>query len=123
MGGVFCAVAVAAECGVELVDVIDCAGVGQVFVNYGVNVCFGGGAVGCFGDGVCIEVADKKVSEFELSFVFAAGGDEEVLGICGAHAEVSTGAKKPAVVVKSACGVEHIVCGLLVERGIWGHGK
>lgn len=80
------AVAVAAECGVELVDVEDGAGVGEVFVEDGVDEGFGGGFVGCWADGVCVEVAGEEIGGFELAFVFSAGGDEEMFGVWGADA-------------------------------------
>ncbi len=75
------AVAVAAQCGVELVDVINRAGFRQLGVNNGVDECFGRRAMRRFADRCRIKIADEKIGGLELAFVFSAGGDEKFLWI------------------------------------------
>ncbi len=127
MGGAFVAVAVfvaiAAKRCVELVDVINRAGFGQVFVNHCVDECFGRWAVGCLSDGTGIQVADEEIGGFELAFVFSAGGDEEMFRVVGTNAEISAGAEQPSVVVECTCGVEHVVGGVLVLMRVMRHGE
>lgn len=102
---------------------INRAGFGQVRVDNGVDECFGRGFVGCFTDGFGVHIADKKVGGFELSFVFTAGGNEELLWVMGANAQVSAGTEEPSVVVKGAGCVEHVVGCVCVVGRVMRHGK
>lgn len=126
-GGALSAVAVAAERGVELMDVINRAGLREMFVDDGVDEGFCGGAVRGGANGLGVEVAEKEVSGVELAFVFSAGGDEELVVVRGADAQVAAGSEQPAVVVEGACGLKHGLGGVQILgkcRGLIGcHGR